>query len=228
MWVFDAYANDYSFWTERINPPRYDEMLNSFLPEDINLALDAGCGPGHLSFYLAERAKQVIGADLSSAMIDVARARRALKGSKNVDFLVTDLNHIPLEPGTLDFVGSDCVLHDTPLDVTLPALSGLLKPGGRMVVRDLVTSRPSKSQSWVWQLFWTLKRIPRYMKHFGLPDTMRLISFEVNPAWLRQRCKSESMTPDVFRATYSRSLPGSKFKDYGWAMAAFWEAPTVS
>ena len=227
MRVFDTFAREYSFWIEHVNPPRYHEMLDSFLPEDINLALDAGCGPGQLALYLANRARNVIAVDLSSAMIGVARERQARLGKANIGFLVTDLNHASLEPATFDFIGSDCVLHDTPLDVILPTLRALLKPGGRMVIRDLVTSKPSKNQSPLWQLLWTLKRIPRYARDFGLQNTVRLVSFEANPAWLRQRCRSERTTPETFRAAYSRLLPGCTFADYGWAIGVFWEAPAV-
>src|SRR5262245_38061306 len=36
---------------------------------------DIGCGPGHVTHYLAERGAEVLGIDLSPAMIDVARVR---------------------------------------------------------------------------------------------------------------------------------------------------------
>jgi SAM-dependent methyltransferase len=223
--VFDAYAREYGFWMEHINPPRYHETLGSFLPDPVTHALDAGCGPGHLALYLADRAKKVIGVDLSRPMIALAKQRQAKLGKNNISFLVTDLSRVPFEPGTFDFIGGDCVLHDTSLDVTLPALRRLLKPGGRIFVRDLVTRAPSKSTSPLWQGIWAIRRIPRYTRHFGLRDMLRLVSFEVNPAWLRQRCKSENTTPEAFRASYSRLLPGCRFVDYEWAMAVFWEAP---
>jgi SAM-dependent methyltransferase len=224
--VFDAFATEYSFWMERINPPRYDEVLGAFVPEATSLALDAGCGPGHLALYLADRAREVVGVDLSDAMIALAKGRQARLGKQNISFLVMDLSRVPFEPGIFDFIGSDLVLHDTPLDVTLPALRRLLKPGGQMVIRDLVTRTPSKSTSPLWQVLWTIKRVPRYVKHFGPRDALRMVAFEVNPAWLRQRCKSENTTPESFRAAYSRWLPGCQFVDYEWTMVAFWEAPT--
>lgn len=213
---------------ERINPPRYHEMLGSLLPEPANLALDAGCGPGNLAMYLSDRVSKVIGVDLSSAMVALAKGRQAELGKDNITFMVADLGRVPFEPGTFDFIGSDCVLHDTPLDITLPALRRLLKPGGRMVIRDLVTRQPSKSTRARWQVLWTMRRIPRYARHFGVRDMMRLVSFEVNPVWVRQRCRSENTTPKSFRATYSHLLPGCQFVDYDWAIAAFWEAPTDS
>jgi SAM-dependent methyltransferase len=223
--VFDAFAREYSFWIEHVNPPRYHDLLDAFLPEEIALALDAGCGPGHLARYLAGRAKQVIAIDLSSSMIALAKSRQAPWAQNHISFLVMDLSRAPLEPGTLDFIGSDCVLHETPLDVTLPSLRSLLKPGGRMVIRDLVTARPYRNQSPLWQLLRTARRIPRYVRHFGLRDTLRLVTFEANPAWVRQRCRSERTTPETFRATYSRFLPGCTFVDHGWAMTAFWAEP---
>jgi len=224
--VFDAYAREYSFWMERINPPRYHKMLGSFLPQPTNLALDAGCGPGHLAAYLAEHANQVIGVDLSGAMTALANDRQQTLGRKNASFLVTDLGHVPFKAGTFDFIGSDFVLHDTPLDVTLPALRRLLRPGGRMVIRDLVTRIPAKSTQPLWQVLGTIRRFPRYVIGFGLRDALRMIAFEANPAWVRQRCKSENTTPEAFRSLYSRLLPGCTFVDYEWTIAVYYEAPT--
>jgi SAM-dependent methyltransferase len=222
---FDDFAADYCFWIERINPPRYDEMLSGFLPARVDRALDAGCGPGHLAFYLADHASEVWAVDISGAMIAQARRRGANCCKGNLRYLVMDLQRVPLKRGTLDFVGSDCVLHDTLLEITVPALRDLLKAGGRMVIRDLVTPNPSRSTSALWQVLRTARQIPRYLRQFGPHDARRLLSFELSPAWVRQRSRSERNTPAAFQAVYSRLLPGCRFADYGWAMAALWQAP---
>lgn len=54
-------------------------LLVGWLPADLHGArlLDAGCGPGQLSFAAAERGAEVLGVDVSSGLIDVARQRAA-------------------------------------------------------------------------------------------------------------------------------------------------------
>lgn len=58
--------------------------------------LDVGCGPGHISAYLAALGVDVIGLDLSPTMIDVARhAYPAL------EFRVGDMTELAPTPGSL-------------------------------------------------------------------------------------------------------------------------------
>jgi SAM-dependent methyltransferase len=109
MAIFDSIAMEYSFWIDRINPPHYPQMLDRFLPERLEHSLDAGCGPGHLSLYLSDCARQVLAIDISRSMLALAKDRMAQQRRTNIDFLCTDLNDLPLLPASFDFVGSDCV-----------------------------------------------------------------------------------------------------------------------
>ena len=58
------------------------------LPEDMTgmRALDAGCGPGDLSFALARRGAEVVGVDLSGSLLDVARLRTPAELAQRVRF----------------------------------------------------------------------------------------------------------------------------------------------
>jgi SAM-dependent methyltransferase len=47
---------------------------------------DVGCGPGHLARYLHERGVNVFGLDLSSRMVEIARARYP-----EIDFVIGDI-----------------------------------------------------------------------------------------------------------------------------------------
>ncbi len=225
MDFFDSYAAGYEFWIERINPPHYPQMLGHFLPHDMSNALDVGCGPGYLSLYLADHAQYVVGLDLSGSMIELAKSKRERFNKDNIYFIVADLHQLPFGGPIFDFIASDCVLHDTQMEVTLPGLLNLLKPGGRIVIRDLVTHKPEKAIIPTWQMMRTMKQVPRYLRQFGVYDTLRLLSFELSPAWVEHKCEGANITPQAFRTKYQQRLPGSKFLDYGWSIAAFWEAP---
>lgn len=63
--------------------------------------LDAGCGVGYGSAYLADAARRVVGVDLSEDAIAYARRRYARRG---VEFLVADLLELPFESGSFDVV----------------------------------------------------------------------------------------------------------------------------
>lgn len=225
MAVFDTFAKGYDYWIERANPRVYSGLFDGFLPERAGLALDAGCGPGYLSFYLAGCFERVVGLDISTVMLDLAKERRSRLAASNIDFILADLEQLPFEAGVFDFVASDCVLHDTPLDVTVPNLLRLVRPGGRLVLRDLVTHDLRHSRSAIWQSLRAFRHLPRYVRMHGPSVAIQMVAFESSPTWAVHRSQAERYTPEEYQRVYGILIPGCRFVDYGWSMAALWEAP---
>jgi len=102
-------------------------------------ALEVGCGTGAFTRHLARRARRVLAIDLSPVMIDVAR-RHSLAFS-NIEYVVADATAADLPAGRFDCVASIDVLHHTPVRATLAKLIGALRPGGVLLIRDLLDSR---------------------------------------------------------------------------------------
>jgi SAM-dependent methyltransferase len=103
--------------------------------------VDAGCGTGRHSAFLAERGFDVIGIDASEAMIEVARGR-----TDKPTFLVGDLfDWRPSSP--VDGVLCRGVLNDITQDLDrqrgLDSLREMLRPGGLLVltVREIEKTR---------------------------------------------------------------------------------------
>ena len=108
----------------------------ALLPPDLVVA-DLGCGTASVAAQLAPHVKRVVGVDNSAAMLKAARKRTA--GLKNVDLRRGDLKALPLDDASCDAALLLLVLTyvDEPAAV-LSEARRILKPGGRVIVVDLL------------------------------------------------------------------------------------------
>ncbi|MBZ4400530.1 metalloregulator ArsR/SmtB family transcription factor [Myxococcus faecalis] len=111
--------------------------LASLLPP-LDVA-DFGCGTGVLSVALGRWARHVWAIDQNAVALEQARERAAGEGLTNVSFLCEDLHRLSLNSGQLDLVVISQSLHhvEEPAAVLAEA-ARLLKPGGRLVVLELM------------------------------------------------------------------------------------------
>ncbi len=106
------------------------EGLKLFL-SDKKTIIDAGCGLGYKSAWLAELAPHatVFGIDFSEAAYVAAKRYKNLS---NLYFFRGDIANLPFKKGTLDFILCDQVIHHTENpEATFAHLSSLLSENGK-------------------------------------------------------------------------------------------------
>ncbi len=94
--------------------------------------LDVGCGPGHVTAFLAAHGADARGLDLSPGMIAVARAR-----APGREFAVGDLRALPHADGTLGAVVAMyalCHLAREQLAAAVAELARVVAPGGLLLL----------------------------------------------------------------------------------------------
>ncbi len=97
--------------------------------------LEAGCGTGQMSNFLAVGGRRVVGLDLSMASLSRAEAFRQRAAIGGVKFVRGNLFRPPVAPGTVDVVVSNGVLHHTAdCRRAFAAVGQCVRPGGYLVV----------------------------------------------------------------------------------------------
>ncbi len=145
--LYDALAADYDRfvnWEGRLayELPFFERLLDEHLPSGQGKArlLDAACGTGQHAIALAQQGYEVLGADLSTAMAEGARANAAA-ASVPVRFVVAGFGHLAELGETFD--GVLCLGNSLPHLLTAEALAqaladfaAVLRPGGLLLLQN--------------------------------------------------------------------------------------------
>jgi ubiquinone/menaquinone biosynthesis C-methylase UbiE len=176
-----------------------DRVIELAQPQAGQTVVDVGAGTGLLALAFAERGAQVWAIDSSRAMSDYLRVKASSAELQNIETVVASAVSLPLVDGIADLVVSNYCLHELRHADKVRALAEarrVLKPGGRLVIGDMMFSlNPTQARD---------RRVVagklRELAGRGLPGLWRLLKnafrlasgrweYPANAAWWHEALK---------------------------------------
>jgi len=120
-----------------------ERILELAAPQSGERIVDIGSGTGLLSLAFAGHAEHVWAIDFSPPMGEYLRVKAASAGLENIETVTASAVSLPLVDEVADAVVSNYCMHELPDTDKLLALAEaarVLKPGGRLVIGDMMFS----------------------------------------------------------------------------------------
>jgi SAM-dependent methyltransferase len=141
MSTFDERARTWDTRERRERAEAVAEVIRAAVPLARHMrAIEVGAGTGLLGLALAGDLGELVLADPSTGMLEVAREKLAARGDGHVSAIHLDLLTDPPPQPPFDLAVSLLVLHHLPdTGAALRAVGALLRPGGWLALADLET-----------------------------------------------------------------------------------------
>ncbi len=136
---------DGAFYARFLDP--FNSDLHGFIAKQIepgSRVLDVGCGTGALAFRMAQQASEVLGVELSPAMVAYATRRLVALATPNVSFVLGDATKALADrpDAAFDVATMALVLHEMPMAVRPAVLREATRLARRVICVDYCVPLP--------------------------------------------------------------------------------------
>ena len=148
-------------------------IVDNIVLESGDRVLDVAAGTGLVGRAIAPRVREVIGLDMTRAMIEQGRRQASDEGIRNVQFEEGLAEALPYPDGSFDLIVSRfSVHHFQEPSVQLAEMCRVCRPGGRIAIIDLTA--PADPGLAATYNRWERLRDPSHTRALG-PDELRAL-----------------------------------------------------
>ena len=148
-WVWDRRAGGWDHATAPGLGKVVDAIVEAAAAKPGDEAVDLGCGTGQVALPLADAGATVTAVDVSRHMVDLLEEKAATRAPGRIRTVTSPIEHLRFPPDSMDLVVSSYALHhlrDADKQAVVRAAAGWLRPGGRLVVGDMMFGRGATSR----------------------------------------------------------------------------------
>jgi SAM-dependent methyltransferase len=146
-----AWSRRAKSWEDQVSSsPAFSKVQTAVLdaasPRSTDQAVDLGAGTGFLTLPLATHVTGVLAIDIAEPMLATLEQEAAKRHLANIETIVADLATVDLPAGGTDLVVSSYALHhltDAHKSALVRRARAWLRPGGRIVIADMMFGRGS-------------------------------------------------------------------------------------
>lgn len=160
---------------------------------DANNLLDIGCGAGNYTLMMLQKLPRLDCSlvDLSRPMLDKAFERVSGQTRNKVETLLGDIREVELPENHFDIILAGAVLHhlreDGDWEKVFKKLFNLLRPGGCLMISDLVVQDTEPLNEYIWEQYGDyLQKVggeeyrDKVLDYIAKEDSPRSISYQLD------------------------------------------------